>query len=421
MKKIRSYLSNLLGNRFLRSVSVLVGGTAFAQVIAIAALPVLTRLYTPDDFGVLAIYTAILSILISIACFRFEIAIPIPRDDNTAIDLLILALLGVLVSTVFVSFMLYVLGASFNELTDSKLESYLWLLPVGVILSGCYSAFQYWMTRSNGFKLIARTRINQSISGTGVQVGLGVLGVAPMGLLMGQILQSGAGAIMLAKSFFAKDSRLLESVTIPRLKDTFRQYDKFPKLSTLEALANSGSIHIPVIMIGASIAGAEAGFLMLAMRLLSAPMSLIGGAVGQVYLVEAAKKYDEGELKAFTLKTVRSLCKVGFPPLLFAGAIAPFLIPFIFGEAWTKVGMIISWMAPWFFVQFITSPVSMSLHIAGNQKAALALQIFGLLFRVLAVFSASLYMSEWVAEIYSVSGFVFYVIYLCVVLFLLRK
>ena len=168
-------------------------------------------------------------------------------------------------------------------------------------------------------------------------------------------------------------------------------------------------------------AGPEAGFIMLAMRLLSAPMALLGGAVSQVYLSEAANKHQIGELEEFTRKIVLQLAKVGLMPILLVAIGAPFLVPLIFGAEWTRVGLLISWMAPWFLMQFIASPVSMSLHIIGKQKEALILQVAGLFFRVGTVMGASMYIDQWVGEAYALSGIVFYAFYIVVILYLLNK
>ncbi len=160
---------------------------------------------------------------------------------------------------------------------------------------------------------------------------------------------------------------------------------------------------------------------MLAMRLLSAPMSLIGGAVAQVFLSEAPLRFHDGNLRTFTITTISSLAKIGLLPILFVAISAPILVPFIFGDSWSRTGILISWMAPWYFMQFIVSPVSMTLHIMNAQKQALLLQLFGLIFRVMSIFGGIYYYKNYVAEVYSLSGFVFYTIYLCVVLYTLRS
>ena len=263
--------------------------------------------------------------------------------------------------------------------------------------------------------------MSQAIGGSSTQIGFGYAGLAPLGLLIGQLVSMGAGIIGLSRYFIKNSSSLLRDVKFSELKSVFKQYDRFPKYSTWEAFANSGAIQIPVILIAYYAVSAEAGFLMLAMRLLSAPMSLIGGAVGQVYLAEASEKNYEGQLEQFTHNTVRALAKIGTPPILFAGMAAPFLIPIIFGEEWQRAGILIAWMSPWFLMQFITSPVSMALHITNNQKIAMLLQFFGLLLRVGCVVIAGLYYKDYIVEVYAITGFIFYILYLLVVLRMVNK
>jgi len=406
---------------FIKGVSVLAGGTAISQLIAIAVLPLLTRLYSPEDFSMLAVYTSILALVTVISCLRFEIAIPIPKEIMQAKELLALSIISVLCVNAIVSILIFVFSEPLHAITQDRLRGYLWLIPIGGVLAGLYAAFQYWSTREKNFVLISKTRMTQSIGGAGTQLGLGYLGVTPLGLLLGQLINVGAGVFGLFKSFYLKNSSPCKDISVAGLKSTLREYENFPKYSTFEALSNSAGIQVPILLIAAYAAGPEVGFLMLAIRLLSAPMGLLGGAVGQVYLSEAPAHFQNGTLKEFTKKTVWTLAKIGAPPILLVAIAAPFLVPIIFGGDWARTGVLITWMAPWFFAQFITSPVSMSLHITGNQKAALALQLFGLAFRVGAVMWVALVYGEGVGEIYAVSGAIFYAVYLAVVLRLLRK
>src|SRR5512133_2862261 len=50
-----------LSDGFVRNVFVLMSGTTIAMVVPIVASPVLTRLYTPEDYGVFALYVSIIS------------------------------------------------------------------------------------------------------------------------------------------------------------------------------------------------------------------------------------------------------------------------------------------------------------------------------------------------------------------------
>ncbi|WP_201532119.1 lipopolysaccharide biosynthesis protein [Psychrobacter sp. LFX-11D] len=416
MDIFKQKIKTLFQGSFVRNVSMLVGGTAFAQLITIILLPVLTRLYSPEDFGVLAVYLSFVSLISVVSCLRLEIAIPIPKEDKDALVLFVLSLGSVVVITLLTVVGTILFSKQIYLATEGKLEGYVWLIPLSVFFSGIYAALQYWATRHKAFSLVAKTRLSQAVGGSSTQIGLGYAGLGPLGLLIGQLVSIGAGIIGLSRYFIKNSSSLLRDVKFSELKSVFKQYDRFPKYSTWEAFANSGAMQIPVILIAYYAVSAEAGFLMLAMRLLSAPMSLIGGAVGQVYLAEASEKNYEGQLRQFTHNTVRALAKIGTPTIIFAGMAAPFLIPIIFGKEWQRAGILIAWMSPWFLMQFITSPVSMALHITNNPKIAMLLQFFGLLLRVGGVVISGLYYRSYIVEVYAITGFIFYSIYLFVVL-----
>ncbi|WP_223533377.1 lipopolysaccharide biosynthesis protein [Pseudomonas sp. GL-RE-20] len=411
--KTRQHLSLVRNNKFIRNAGLLVGGTAFAQALMIAILPILTRLYSPEDFTVLAIYVSVLGIFSSIACMRLDIAIPIPDDDDEATSLLVLSLIS---ATSLAAITLILICFWPNELAalsgQPKIESYLWLLPLGIWFSGTYSALQFWATRKKKFIDITKTRFSQAISSSCVQLGFGWAGITPLGLLLGQLINSGAGAIGLAFKTINESAHLYSRIKPNHILYTLRKYDHFPKYSTLEALANSGSIQLPILIIAAIAAGPEAGFLVLATRIMAAPMGLIGGAVAQVYISQAPEEMRHERLGSFTASIIGGLFKSGAGPLIFAGIIAPTVFPLVFGADWTRTGVIISWMTPWFLMQFISSPVSMILHLTNNQKAALLLQITGLIIRVGSLLVAALFFNSSLTELYALSGFIFYTAYM---------
>lgn len=403
---------------FARHVGVLIGGTALAQVVMLLALPILTRLYSPDDFGVLAIYASCLAILTSVACLRLEIAIPIPKHDTQAVNLVILALLSVAILTLIVSLCLLLLSTEIAALLGKPgLAMYLWLLPVGMLSSASFTVIQYWISRKQQFTLIARARIKQSTVGVSTQLLFGYFAAGPFGLIVGQIVILAGGTVLLTRKALEEIRPLLGKVSCASLWTTLVEYQKFPKFSTLEAFCNSGGMQIPVILIATYVAGSEIGFLMLAMKIMAAPMTLLGSAIGQVYLSQASERYREGALPQFTAEVLKNLCRVGAPLILVGGLLAPMVFPIVFGPEWQRAGELVLWMAPWFILQFMAAPISMALHVTGNQKAALGLQLAGLAIRVLSVLvAAGLGVENHVIEAYILSGAVFYALYLSTVL-----
>lgn len=406
---------------FFKAVSVLVGGTAFAQGIAILALPILTRLYTPEEFSLYAIYASLLLTLSTASCLRFEIAIPIPEDDSEAIHLVLLAVLSNLVISLLIGLIIWVFYPEIILLLKQpNFTSLIWLVPVGVFFAGLYNTFQYWATRKKQFPIIAKSRMVQSISGVSVQLAMGIMGGAALGLTVGQIVKFSAGIWQLVVNFLHDASMVIRTTTFHQLKQVFKKNNQFPKYSALEALANSAAIQLPIIIIAAFSLDAEAGFLMLAMQIMAIPLSFVGGAIAQVYLAHAPENYSTGKLREYTHQCIFQLLKIGVTPLLIVCLLAPSIVPFVFGEAWQRTGEMMLWMLPWFIMQFIVSPVSMSLHITNNHRIALLLQIIGIFIRVGGLWLLSIFVNNFMFEYYALSGFIFYSLYLYIVLLIVK-
>lgn len=179
---------------------------------------------------------------------------------------------------------------------------------------------------------------------------------------------------------------------------------------------NSAGTQLPILIIAANTKNAEAGFLMLAMLVMSTPLALIGRSVGQVYLAEAAARHRAGTLGAFTRKAAWSLFAYSFVPIAVLGLAAPFLFKLGFGDEWARAGVIVQWMIPWVILQFVASPLTAILHATGRLPAAMFLQILGFTIRVGSVLLAVTWANTQITEIYAVSGAVFYGINILVIL-----
>lgn len=393
---------------FARSTAVLAGGTAVAQAVGVALLPILTRLYSPQDFEALAVYAALLSLLSVVACLRYEIAIPVADGDADAAALVVLSVgLSFVIGLVLAGICLLFGDDLSQVLRVPGFSSFIWLVPVGVALAGCYMAFQHWALRQRDFVAIARTRMTQAIAGGGMQVAAGLLGAAPLGLLLGQMINSGAGVVGLAKRFLWTVGRSPFRSRVA-LAGVARRHKQFPKYSVPEAFANAGSSQIPIILIASLSVGPEAGFLLLALRVLSAPMSLIGKSIGQVYFSEAASKTSPKELARLTAGVVRGGLRIGVGPLVFVGFVAPVAFGNLFGEQWAEAGHTVVWLVPWFALQLLAAPIAMIMHVVGQQRRLMILTFTGLILRVSAVLAAAKLNNHFVVEAYAIASTIFY-------------
>jgi O-antigen/teichoic acid export membrane protein len=415
---VRAKLSRALPQRsFLRSVSILAGGTALAQGLGVMMLPVITRLYTPENFSVLAVYTSVLAIAAGVACLRLDIAIPLPKSDADAANLLSVSLLICTCLSIFAGVTTFLFADQVVFLLrQPELRPYIWMVPFGIWLSSSFSAVQFWATRKKRYGSIAKTRIRQTGSSICIQLAFGLGGShGPLGLLLGQAISSGAGVLGLARLAWSEDKKLLRDVSRARMRRVIATYKKFPKYSVLEAFANNGAAQLPVLLIAAVSSDSEAGYLLLAMKAMAMPLGLIGGAVSQVYLSRAPEEWRAGRLSLFTLDSIAGLAKVGIGPLIFAGITSPILFPILFGVEWKRAGEMVAWMTPWLVLQFLSSPVSMALHITNQQRAALALQVVGLVVRLGSTALAASIFPSYTFIVYALSGLAFYLLYLIVI------
>lgn len=406
----------ILQDGFIRSVAVLLSGTALAQALSVAALPVLTRIFTPSDFKVYAVYLSIVSIFSVIGCLRLDVAIPLPEREEDAVRLLLMSLgASFLISIVlFLGLNAYSYFFS-SSLNQERVLEYSWLIPIGVWLASSYTALQYWAVRKKNFISITKTRILQSISSIAAQLVLGWAGFAPVGLLVGQVMNGGAGIFRLGREAWQDISIHLHAINIDKLAETFSRNSKFPKYSVPEELANALAIQAPIIIIGFVVLGAEAGFLLLAMKIMQGPISILGKAISQVYLSRAPDAERVGGLSQLTEDVLLKLFKFGVGPILFIGIVADPFSEIILGPSWGRVGVLILWMTPWFALQFVASPISVVMYVRNKQRELLVLTTCGLLIRMVAIGVAWEYFPNYFSEFYAISSGIFYLI--CLIVF----
>ncbi|RAH38217.1 lipopolysaccharide biosynthesis protein [Halomonas sp. SL1] len=372
----------LPNNAFARSVSVLVGGTAGAQLLMVLASPLLTRLYTPDDFGLLAVYAGLLGVLAVIASLRYELAIPLPESDQDAASIVVLSLLAVLGVTLTTAILVLMGGDSIaSVLGVPKLAGLLWLLPLGVLLQGCYKVFNYWAIRTKQFPLIAKTRLRQALATLAIQLVGAKAG--SVSLLGGQATGQGVGSITLARSALKRPE--LRHWRCRDVWHSAKRYRDFPLFSTWGGFFNSVGQQLPPLLFASLFGAGAAGLYALAHRVLTMPMSIVGQAVGNVFFSSAAEAYREGRLGPLVSSVHEKLAQIAMPPALVLIVIGPDLFTLVFGEQWRSAGDFARWMAPWLYMVFITSPLSTLFSVMEKQTQGLLFQVILLLARVVAI------------------------------------
>jgi len=376
----------------------------------LAAAPILTRLYSPEDFGLLALYVSITAILQVILSMRYEYAINLCENVREAMAVLKLCLIIVLffavVSLVFVWLYRDMVAA---RLGLPELADYLWILPISLLLLGSFNVFKFWCVREGEFSLIGRARLKQVIASLVVQIGGFAFG--PISLVGGQV----ANQIFGVKSLGAKPLRMSEfkSVNLADMRAMLVRYRRFPLYSSWSALISSTSRTLPTFFFVILFGPASAGFYSITNRVLKTPSLVFIGAINSVFLKHAATAHREGNLRQLTLTTYKNSALMTMPVLLLLAFISPPLFTFVFGEQWAVAGEFARWLTILIFFQFVCVPLSPLFAIFEKQSSELIFQAVLMIGRALAlVVGARIGDSVTAVILFSMISGVCYVVFL---------
>lgn len=376
---------------FARNVITLMTGTTVAQAIPIAITPVLTRMYSPEDFGVLALFVAITTILGSVANGRYELAIMLPVEDDDAINIAAMGMLIATILSVFLFFPAFFLNDYFIEkLNNQFIGFWLYFVPPVVWLLGFYNVLSYLNNRKKCYKDMANATIYKSVAQAMVQINVGAIKATAGGLISGQIASSIAANTRLVIN--ASRQYQVGHISWFEMKRLAQRYSDFPKYSMWAVLANTLSYQLLNMLITLFYSVATLGFYSLAQRILGMPSSLIGDSIGRVYFQQATiEKNETGRaIKIFrsTTKKLIILSCIFFIPLYF---ILPLIFAVAFGEKWRIAGEYAQIILPIFGFRFISAALSNTNNVFEKQGVALLWQIALLALSLSVLFGCGYY------------------------------
>lgn len=379
---------------FARGVLALGSGTIVAQAIPILVSPALTRLYSPQEMGSLALYLSLLAVLAVLATGRYELAIPLARRTVEARALLQLCLaLALMTSSVA---LLLVATVLWHEPTwlgaRPDLRLWLWMLPVGMLLVGLSQSLNYWANRLGRYGRMSVARVAQATVTCGGQVAAGAIAAGAAALVACTVFGQAAHAGLLWRQL-RKQPVHPRTVRRGAWRVVLRRHGRFPVYMIPGQLANVASAQVPVILLAVLVSPAVAGLYALAERVLLVPSAIVGSAVGDVYRQHAAREFhDKGQCRSLFLKTARRLLLIGLAPLALTIAAAPALFELVFGSEWRAAGDLAVLLAPLAFFQLVSSPLSQTVLLAGLHRVDMIWQFVRLALAVgtiLAGLSAS--------------------------------
>ncbi len=394
----------------------LAGGTVLVQALGVISSPILTRIYTTDEFGLLAVFASVLALASSILSFKYEYAIPLPDCKKEVINLVILCITLVIITSSIFAIISYFFYDELLQLKKIRLiGKYIWLLPVGFLFTGFYNVFNLWAVRERIYPTIARTKISQGVTSLSTQLGLGLLKFGPLGLLFGQVLGQSAGVGTLVRKFWSKNKADLSSVSFLTIRHVAYRYKSFPLYQSIASLMISAGSQVPSLLLAAYYGVEIAGLYFLTQKVLAVPISLIGTSVSKVFWGEAARLTNEPKKLQRLYKSLnKRLLLYAFPPTIFLVIGGQWIFKFVFGPEWIQSGLFIQVMAFQFLLKFTTDS-AISFFIINRQDISFSWALLRLFLAVFSIMAAVWYglPAFWAVVFMSAAMSISYIVKYC--------
>lgn len=336
-------------------------GTALGQLLAVAVSPLLSRIYTPADFGVFSIVNALAMVVGTALALRYELAIPLPSEEDDARTLFVMGAALTAITTALATILFYLLTPLLVDLLHAP-DAGDWFVWVPLVASGlaAFRLLNQWALRQRRYAATARRNVVSSGATVLIQLTAGWRTPGPGGLIAGLGLGQALGALSLLVG-----ARISLRTTWSDVRRLARRYARFPLLLTPSGLLNSAGLYVPVILVAALFSSQDAGWLGFTQRILSLPVTLIGQAVAQVYLGELALGRRAGadrQVRLFRTASVR-LAVLGAGGALVLLVAARPLFPLVFGDAWRQSGVMAQALAVSLALQLVATPLSQTLVV----------------------------------------------------------
>ena len=374
---------------FAGDVLKLATGTAVAQALSLISVPILTRLFSPEAFGGLTIFTSIHGLLTVIVCLRYEFAIMLPERDQQAANLLGLSLAAAAIFSSAILPAVWLGGKSLaGALKANDIEPYLWFLFPTVLFTGFGLALNYWNSRTRRFGRLSIYRALNSGLAVVSQLIMGFLGVLNSGgLIFGMAFGAVISTTVLLLQIWRDDARIfLENIRLRAMLTEARRYKKFPLISSWSGLLNTLSWQMPAFLLSSFFSTTVVGYYGLSYRMLHFPMSLIGASIGQVFFQRASVAFAEGNLGPLVESTFRRLVMFGLFPFLALAFTGKEVFQVILGARWAEAGVYTQILSLWAFFWFISSPMSQLFNVLEKQEFGLWINVLLIITRFLSLY-----------------------------------
>jgi O-antigen/teichoic acid export membrane protein len=386
MSKYKELINKFSKPGVVKNTSILMLGTIVSQLIPIAISPVISRLFTPADFGVYSLYTAITGILWIFTSLKYNQAIVIAKNEEEASGLLIFSIystigISILSGLIFYGFSNYIV----MWIGEPALSAWIWIIPLTIFFNGLLITFVQWFNRKSKYKAMSVQKIVMSSTMAASNLLTGFYNLTSNGLILSNFLGffSGTFFLLFKGHVISSIKQYYKIFTCRKWKTLLTKYKQFPLYSLPQALMFQLYLYLPVFFINSIFSSEILGAYTMTRRILVLPATVLIGSLGQVYYQKAAQMYASQRYKlyAFTRNTfilIFSTVAIGSLGVVY---FLPNIFSFVLGADWVFSGVIGQYLLIYLVLYISISPFFQIYLVSKNNK----FQFYWELFRLLTI------------------------------------
>lgn len=414
-------------NTLFKNILKLMSGEGIGRVIGFMATPFITRLYTPFDFGILAVFVSLCALSYPFCTLRYTLAIPLHSNEKVGINslaacLFILAINTLVISIAFVFFHSQILSLFSSE----NIDAFWYFVPLAFFFQGITEVLSYYSTRYRDFSIIARVTVVQKAIGAAAKIVLGLLHAHVIGLLIGNILAESGGLTLYMRAYWKRLKEGARYVTRQKIGFVLKRYIDFPlyRLPSQILLTASGSL--PILYFAWHFGTGTTGRISLAITMLSVPVTIVCTSVGKAFYGEIASlgRKNGKEISALTVRIMKKLLVISIVPFTLVVCFGPWIFQTFFGAEWTQSGVYARYLCLYLIFRFVYSPISDGIfNVFEQQKLVFWLEVSRIVIVALSLFTSYFYhfsVANTIA-VYSLALTVQYILSIILVFHVLRK
>lgn len=417
IKFVKKILNKYIGDsEYKKNILLMTGGRVVAQLIPILITPVITRIYSPKEFGLFAVFLTIVSFVASVSNGRYCLAILLPKKKINAQRLVLISMFFTSIVSVLFAIVVWIFNEHFFSLFNIQdLDEHLLLFFLTILFIGLHEALYYYFLREKQYKKLAVFAIIQALTSISVRLIFGLTGNTETGLIVSYLSEYFIGTVLL---LFNLDFKFNIQLSRKNFKKLFIRYISFLRYSlfsdSLSVLASSS----PNVLLNKGFGSTSAGYFSLSEKVLGSPIWFVTSSVSDVFKQEFSEQNRMGkDSKILFLKTFKTLLIIGLIPFSLIFILSPYVIPPLLGEIWAPVGEYIRIFSIMYYSSFVVNPLKSVAYLIKKQQYMIVFELLRLISIILA-FAVGFYLKDikitlmiWSFLITFVNIIIFFIIY----------